>query len=75
MRIALIHVAQETNDFNPQPTTLRDYEAFGLYEGAEIAAKAGQFGQIGGHFQAIKDSRPCSGRRPDRHRDPSVLPG
>ena len=56
MRIALIHVAQETNDFNPQPTTLRDYEAFGLYEGAEIAAKAGQFGQIGGHFQAIKDS-------------------
>ena len=36
MRIALIHVAQETNDFNPVLTTLADYEAFGIFEGAEI---------------------------------------
>lgn len=56
MRIALIHVAQETNDFNPQPTTLRDYEAFGLYEGAEVVARSGKLGQIGGHFQAIQDA-------------------
>ncbi len=26
MRIALIHVGQETNDFNPVPTTLLDFE-------------------------------------------------
>jgi microcystin degradation protein MlrC len=56
MRIALIHVAQETNDFNPQPTTLRDYEAFGLYEGSRIVEKVGRLGQIGGHFQAIEES-------------------
>ena len=36
MRIAVIHVGQETNDFNPVPTTLRDYESFGIVEGAPI---------------------------------------
>ncbi|MFY7963184.1 MAG: M81 family metallopeptidase, partial [Elsteraceae bacterium] len=56
MRIALIHVSQETNDFNPEPTTLRDFEAFGLFEGQEIVDRVGALGQIGGHFQAIRDS-------------------
>jgi microcystin degradation protein MlrC len=36
MRIALINIGQETNDFNPLPTTLADYRSFGLYEGPEI---------------------------------------
>lgn len=56
MRIGLIHVAQETNDFNPQPTTLRDYESFGLHLGAEVIAKSGGLGQVGGHLKAIADS-------------------
>ena len=56
MRIGLIHISQETNDFNPEPTTLRDYEAFGLFEGEDIVAKVGTFGQIGGHFAAIADA-------------------
>lgn len=56
MRIALIHVSQETNDFNPEPTSLRDFEAFGLFEGQEIVDRVGALGQIGGHFQAIRDS-------------------
>lgn len=56
MRIAVIHLAQETNDFNPVPTTLADYQAFGIYEGAEIFAKLGGMGQIGGHLQAVEDS-------------------
>ncbi|MDF2980603.1 MAG: hypothetical protein K0Q69_375, partial [Devosia sp.] len=30
LRIAVIHVAQETNDFNPVLTTMADYEAFGI---------------------------------------------
>jgi microcystin degradation protein MlrC len=55
MRIGLIHVAQETNDFNPQPTTLRDYAAFGLYEGAAVAEKMRDRGQIGGHYKAVAD--------------------
>ncbi|GAB4180797.1 MAG: M81 family metallopeptidase [Thalassobaculales bacterium] len=56
MRIGLIHVSQETNDFNPQPTTLRDYRAFGLFEGQAIVEKVGSLGQIGGHFRAVADA-------------------
>ncbi|MFN8924226.1 MAG: M81 family metallopeptidase, partial [Rhodospirillales bacterium] len=56
MRIGLIHVAQETNDFNPLPTTLRDYESFGPHLGAEVIAKSGGLGQVAGHLKAIADS-------------------
>ncbi|HEX2553908.1 MAG TPA: M81 family metallopeptidase [Microvirga sp.] len=56
MRIAVIHVAQETNDFNPVPTTLRDYEAFGIFEGAAIVERLGGLGQIGGHLAAVAES-------------------
>lgn len=54
MRLGLIHIAQETNDFNPAPTILADFEAFGIAEGQEIVSKFGRHGQIGGHFQAIE---------------------
>ena len=56
MRLALIHIVQETNDFNPVLTTLSDFEAFGLYEGEEIARHFGEIGQIGGHYAAVKES-------------------
>jgi microcystin degradation protein MlrC len=56
LRIAVIHVAQETNDFNPVLTTLGDYESFGIFEGAEIFEKLRGFGQVGGHIQAIEES-------------------
>ena len=56
MRIGLIHVAQETNDFNPQPTTLRDYEAFGVFEGRQILERLKDVGQVGGHLAAVADS-------------------
>lgn len=56
MRIALIHIAQETNDFNPVLTTLADYESFGIFEGAEVEAKLRGYGQVGGHIQAIEES-------------------
>lgn len=55
MRIALIQVAQETDDFNPLPTTLADYESFGIYEGAAIE-QLRDYGQIGGHYEAIRRS-------------------
>jgi len=56
MRIALIHISQETNDFNPQLTTLADFRAFGLYEGEEIV-RLGTIGKIGGHFPSRVRSR------------------
>jgi microcystin degradation protein MlrC len=56
MRIGLIHIAQETNDFNPQPTTLRDYRSFGLHHGAEVIEQARGAGQIGGHLKAVSNS-------------------
>lgn len=56
MRIALIHVAQETNDFNPVLTSLADYEAFSIYEGAEMLDRLKGLGQVGGYLKAIEDS-------------------
>jgi microcystin degradation protein MlrC len=56
VRIGLIYVAQETNDFNPLPTTLADYRAFGLYEGEAIPRLLGGIGQIGGHYAAVAES-------------------
>ena len=56
MRIALIHVGQETNDFNPLPTTLRDYASFGILEGADVVQRFRTLGQIGGYVQAAEAS-------------------
>jgi microcystin degradation protein MlrC len=56
VRLALIHIVQETNDFNPVATTLADFEAFGLYEGPEIARQFAELGQIGGHYAAVAES-------------------
>jgi microcystin degradation protein MlrC len=56
MRIATIHVGQETNDFNPLPTTLDDFRAFGLYEGQEIIERMAGKGQVGGCVDAIAAS-------------------
>ena len=56
MRVALIHIGQETNDFNPVPTTLRDYASFGIVEGAAIAGQFRGVGEIGGFLDAIAQS-------------------
>ena len=56
MRLALIHIAQETNDFNPIPTTLKDYEAYGVFEGPEILEKQRGVGQPGGYIAAVEAS-------------------
>ena len=56
MRIALIHIGQETNDFNPVPTTLRDFHSFGIFEGDVVLDKVGGLGQVGGHMEAVRES-------------------
>ena len=48
MRVATIHIGQETNDFNPVLTTLGDFAAFGIYEGPEILERMRGRGQVGG---------------------------
>ncbi len=55
MRIALIHIAQETNDFNPVPTRLADYESFGILEGDEIMRKLPGFGEVGGYIDVVRE--------------------
>jgi microcystin degradation protein MlrC len=54
MRLALIQVGQETNDFNPVPTTLRDFRSFGIYEGAEIFEKMRGRNWTGGYLDAVE---------------------
>lgn len=56
MRIALIHIAQETNDFNPANTTLDDYRAFGILEGQTVLDELGDVGEIGGFVDVVKES-------------------
>jgi len=56
LRIALIHISQETDDFNPVLTTLDDYRAYGLYEGGDIVTHLRGYGQVGGHFKAVDES-------------------
>lgn len=56
MRLAVIHVGQETNDFNPVPTTMRDFRSFGVYEGTQLLAKLRGVGQTGGYLEAVEES-------------------
>lgn len=56
MRVAVIHIGQETNDFNPQLTTLADFAAFGIREGAEILEAMRGVGQVGGCVDAVADA-------------------
>jgi microcystin degradation protein MlrC len=56
MRIGLICITQETNDFNPVPTRLEDFAAFGILEG-EAIRRAGQAERsVGGYFDAVEAS-------------------
>ena len=56
LRIALIHVSQETNDFNPVPTRLDDYASYGILEGAEIMEKMRGHAEVGGYIDVVEES-------------------
>ena len=74
MRIGLIYISQETNDFNPVPTALDDFRAFGIYEGEEILRKQRGVGQVGGYIETVERSGlnietvPIISTWSDRHR-------
>ena len=56
MRLGVLHITQETNDFNPVPTTLRDFEAFGIFEGEAVFENLRDVGFIGGFLAALEAS-------------------
>lgn len=54
MRIAVGQLTQETNTFNPLPTTRDDYETFGVYRGEELLAKMAETSEVGGFIQSLR---------------------
>ena len=56
MRVATIHIGQETNDFNPLPTTLENFAAFGIHEGRDVLEMMKGRGQVGGCVDAVAEA-------------------
>src|SRR5260370_30215747 len=54
MRIAIGQLWQESNTLNPIPTTLGDFEAFGIYEGAEFLERFAETNELGGFIQSLR---------------------
>src|SRR5580704_17460333 len=54
MRIAIGQLWQESNTLNPMPTTLADFEAFGIYQGAELIERFAETNELGGFIQALR---------------------
>lgn len=54
MRIALGQIWQETNTFNPIPTTRADFEAFGVSRGEEMLRKMADTNELGGFIQLLR---------------------
>src|ERR1700689_5211908 len=54
MRIAIGQVWQETNTFNPLPTTRRDFEDFGVLRGGELIERLADTNELGGFIQSLR---------------------
>ncbi len=54
MRIAIGQLWQESNTLNPLPTTLADYEAFGIVEGPAILDQFAETNELGGFIQSLR---------------------
>jgi microcystin degradation protein MlrC len=54
MRIAIGQLWQETNTFNPLPTTRHDFEHFGVLRGAELLVKMADTNEPGGFIQSLR---------------------
>lgn len=55
VRIGLVWISQETNTFNPFPTTIETFASFGIDRGEEIVANLGTVGSPGGFFAAAAE--------------------
>jgi len=56
MRIGLIQVMQETCSFNPTPTTLADFESFGIYHGHRMLECSDTVGPVAGYLEGVARS-------------------
>lgn len=54
LRIGLIHLMQETDTFNPVPTTLADFEQVALLEGEAMLQRLDPNGPIAGYCAAVE---------------------
>ncbi len=54
MRIAIGQLWQETNTFNPLPTTRRDFEEFGILRGADLVERMADTNELGGFIQSLR---------------------
>ncbi|MFO0877404.1 MAG: M81 family metallopeptidase [Gemmataceae bacterium] len=54
MRIAIGQLWQETNTFNPVPTTREDFESFGVLRGAEVIAELADTNEPGGFISSLR---------------------
>lgn len=54
LRIAVGQLWQETNTFNPQPTTRAGFEAFGVLRGQEIIERLAETNEVGGFIQSLR---------------------
>lgn len=57
MRVALIHVMQETDTFNPVPTSLDGFRNVALLEGPSVLERVDPAGPIAGCLEAVRTSR------------------
>jgi microcystin degradation protein MlrC len=55
-RIALIHLMQETDTFNPVPTTIANFEMVALLEGDAVVGRVDPSGPIAGYLDAVRAS-------------------
>jgi microcystin degradation protein MlrC len=54
MRIAIGQLWQETNTFNPLPTTRDDFESFGLLRGDDLIRHMADTNELGGFIQSLR---------------------
>jgi microcystin degradation protein MlrC len=54
MRIAIGQLWQETNTFNPLPTTRQDFEDFGILRGHELVERMANTNELGGFIQSLR---------------------
>jgi len=54
VRIAIGQLWQETNTFNPLPTTRKDFEEFGVLRGDQIIEQLADTNEIGGFIQSLR---------------------
>ncbi len=54
MRIAIGQLWQESNTFNPIPTTRQDFESFGISRGQDMLAQMADTNELGGFIQSLR---------------------